>query len=88
MTLEANGSTREALIDRLVHIGHEVRAELVRDDGERLDLQLPRDEAERLELAAGQIVYVEPTRTVSLGAAGLTSRRRGSSVCSSPEPGV
>ena len=50
------------LIDRLVHVGHEVRAELTRGDGERLDLLLTRDEAERLELAEGQIVYVRLTR--------------------------
>jgi sulfate transport system ATP-binding protein len=62
VTLEPNGATREVLIDRLVHVGHEVRAELVRDDGERLSLELPRDESDRLELAAGQIVYVRPTR--------------------------
>jgi sulfate transport system ATP-binding protein len=58
VTLEPNGATREALIDRLVHLGFEVRAELVRDDGERLAVQLTRDEADQLELAAGQIVYV------------------------------
>jgi sulfate transport system ATP-binding protein len=62
VTLEPNGRTREALIERLVHLGHQVRAELVRDDGERFVLQLARDEAERLELAPGQIVYVKPTR--------------------------
>ena len=62
VSLEPNGATREVLIDRLVHVGHEVRADVVRDDGERLALQLPRDEADRLELAAGQIVYVRPTR--------------------------
>ena len=32
---------------RLVHLGHEVRGELVRDDGERLTIQLTRDRAER-----------------------------------------
>jgi sulfate/thiosulfate transport system ATP-binding protein len=62
VTLEPNGSTREALVDRLVHVGYEVRAELVRDDGERLIVQLTRDEAEQLELAAGQIVFVRPIR--------------------------
>ena len=62
VTLEPNGTTREVLVDRLVHVGHEVRAELVRDDGERLTLELTRDEAEQLELQAGQIVYVRPTR--------------------------
>ena len=55
-------STREALIERVAHLGFEVRAELVRDDGERFTVQLTRDEAENLELASGQIVYVEPTR--------------------------
>jgi sulfate/thiosulfate transport system ATP-binding protein len=62
VTLEPNGTTREVLIDRLVHVGYEVRAELIRDDGQHLDLLLSRDEAERLELAPGQIVYVTPTR--------------------------
>jgi sulfate transport system ATP-binding protein len=62
LMLEPNGSTREALIDRIVHLGFEVRAELVRDDGERFAVQLSRDEAERLELATGQIIYVCPTR--------------------------
>lgn len=62
LLLEANGSTREALVEHLVHLGHEVRAELVRDNGEHLDVQLTRDEAERLELATGQIVFVRPTR--------------------------
>jgi sulfate transport system ATP-binding protein len=60
--LEPNGTTREAMVSRLVHLGFEVRAELVRDDGTPLSVQLSRDEAERLELETGQIVYVKPTR--------------------------
>jgi sulfate transport system ATP-binding protein len=62
VTLEPNGSTKEAMIVRLVHLGFDVRLELVRDDGEPLAAQLTRDQAEALELAAGQIVYVRPTR--------------------------
>jgi sulfate transport system ATP-binding protein len=62
ITLDRNGTTSEVLIDRLVHVGYEVRAELIRDDGQRLDLLISRDEAERLELTTGQIVYVKPTR--------------------------
>jgi sulfate transport system ATP-binding protein len=62
VTLEPNGSTREAAIDRVVHLGFEVRLELVRDDGQRLSVQITRDEAELLELETGQIVYVRPTR--------------------------
>jgi sulfate transport system ATP-binding protein len=64
-TLEPNGSTREAMVERIVHLGFEVRAELVRDDGEHLAVQLSRDEAEHLELDRGQIVYVRPTRTTT-----------------------
>jgi sulfate transport system ATP-binding protein len=60
--LEPDGTAREALVSRLVHLGFEVRAELVRDDDTPLSAQLTRDEAERLELAAGQIVYVRATR--------------------------
>jgi sulfate transport system ATP-binding protein len=62
LTLTPNGTTREAMIERIVHLGFDVRVELVRDDGERLSVQLTRDEAERLELDRGQIVFVKPTR--------------------------
>jgi sulfate transport system ATP-binding protein len=62
LTLTPNGSTREAMVERLVHLGFEVRAELVRADGERLSAQLTREQAEALELEHGQIVYIRPTR--------------------------
>jgi sulfate transport system ATP-binding protein len=62
LTLTPNGSTREAMIERLVHRGFEVRVVLVRDDGEHLSAQLTREQAEALELERGQIVYVRPTR--------------------------
>jgi sulfate transport system ATP-binding protein len=62
LVLEPNGSTREAQVERVVHLGFEVRCELVRDDGEEFSVQLTRDQAERLELDRGQIVYVRPTR--------------------------
>jgi sulfate/thiosulfate transport system ATP-binding protein len=62
LLLEPNGSTQEAMVQRLVHLGFEVRAELVRDDGEVLSAQLTREQVEALELQTGQIVYVRPTR--------------------------
>jgi sulfate/thiosulfate transport system ATP-binding protein len=62
VTLEPNGTTREAMIVRVVHLGFEARLELVGDDGEQLAAQLTRDQVEALELAPGQIVYVRPTR--------------------------
>ncbi|NUT56558.1 MAG: sulfate ABC transporter ATP-binding protein [Thermoleophilia bacterium] len=55
----------EAMIERIVHLGFEVRVELVAGDGERLWAQVTRDACEQLELAAGQIVYVRPTRSAS-----------------------
>lgn len=62
LLLESNGSTQEAMVQRLVHLGFEVRVELVRDDGETLSAQLTREQVEGLELQHGQIVYVRPTR--------------------------
>jgi sulfate/thiosulfate transport system ATP-binding protein len=64
VVIEPNGTTREAQIERIVHLGFEVRVELVRDDGEPFSVVLTRNEAERLELAEGQIVFVRPTREV------------------------
>jgi sulfate transport system ATP-binding protein len=61
--LTPNGTTAEAMIERLVHLGFEVRAELLLDDGQRLLAQLSREEAEQLELHDGQIVFVRPART-------------------------
>jgi sulfate transport system ATP-binding protein len=62
LTLEPNGTTKEAMVVRLVQLGFEVRVDLVRDDGEHLSAQLTRDEAAGLELAPGHIVYVRPTK--------------------------
>jgi sulfate transport system ATP-binding protein len=62
LLLEPNGTTQEAMVQRLVHLGFEVRIDLVRDDGEVLSAQLTREQVEALELQHGQIVYVRPTR--------------------------
>jgi sulfate transport system ATP-binding protein len=62
LLLEPNGSTQEVMVQRLVHLGFEVRVELVRDDGETMSAQLTREQVEALELQHGQIVYVRPTR--------------------------
>jgi sulfate transport system ATP-binding protein len=52
----------EVWIDRIVHLGFEVRIELVRSDGETLWAQVTRDRCEELELEVGQIVYVRASR--------------------------
>ena len=62
LELHPNGHSTEAMVERLVHLGFEVRVELVRGDGEQLSVQISRDEAHQLELERGQIVYVRPLR--------------------------
>jgi sulfate transport system ATP-binding protein len=62
LLLEPNGATQEAMVERLVHLGFEVRVELLRDDGTQLSAQITREQAEVLELDPGQIVYVRPMR--------------------------
>jgi sulfate/thiosulfate transport system ATP-binding protein len=62
LSLEPNGSTEEAMVERIVHLGFEVRVELVRHDGHRLWAQLTRDECDLLELREGEIVFVRPAR--------------------------
>jgi sulfate transport system ATP-binding protein len=57
---EPNGKTIEALIDRVVHLGFEVRVELTLQDGEKFSVQLTREQVDELELKDGQIVFVRP----------------------------
>jgi sulfate transport system ATP-binding protein len=63
VTHEPNGQTTEAMIDRIVHLGFEVRVELTLPDGEHFSVQLTRDEVDQLELTEGQIVFVRPRQT-------------------------
>ena len=58
VVLDADESTREALVERVVNLGFEVRAELVSAEGDRFNVELSRGDAERLELERGQIVFV------------------------------
>ncbi len=60
---EPNGQTVEAMVDRIVHLGFEVRVELLLESGERIWAQVTRDEAEQLDLEKGQVVFVRPSRT-------------------------
>ena len=62
LSLEPDGEGAEAMVERVVHLGFEVRAELVRDDGQHLLAQLTQEEAQALELERGMIVYAKPGR--------------------------
>ena len=56
--LEPNGTSKEAQVDRIVHLGFEVRVEYTLQDGETGWAQLTKAESDQLELTNGQIVYV------------------------------
>jgi sulfate transport system ATP-binding protein len=60
---EPNGRTIEAMVDRIVHLGFEVRVELTLTDGEQFSVQLTRDELDQLEISEGEIVFVRPRST-------------------------
>jgi sulfate transport system ATP-binding protein len=60
--LEPDGTTQEGQIERVAHLGFEVRVELVLEDGRRLAVQTTRQDAEERELESGQIVYLRPDR--------------------------
>jgi sulfate transport system ATP-binding protein len=62
LRIDPMAGSMEALVERVVYLGFEVRVELVRSDGERMWAQVSRDEAERLELQAGQVVFTRPSR--------------------------
>ena len=58
--LEPTDGAAEAIIDRIVHLGFEVRVELSLGKGESTWVQTTRGRAEELELSEGQIVWLRP----------------------------
>ena len=59
----------EAMVTRIVHLGFEVRAELVLPDGEPVRVQLTRHEAEQLEVAPGDVLWLRPPAGAALSRA-------------------
>jgi sulfate/thiosulfate transport system ATP-binding protein len=66
------------MIERVVHLGFEVRVEVTLASDRRMWVQLTRARATELELEPGQIVWVRPDRAapVSPGANGSDSAAR------------
>ena len=62
LTHEVNGGGIEAMVQRIVHLGFEVRVELTDPDGRELWAQVTRLKADELELAPGDIVGVRAAR--------------------------
>ncbi len=67
LRLDPDGATSEAMVERVVHLGFEVRVELLLDDGGHALAQLTRDAAEELELEPGLIVFVRLARARTFG---------------------
>jgi sulfate transport system ATP-binding protein len=61
------GEGDEALVERVVHLGFEVRVELRLANGEELWAQVTREEAQRLGLAEGAQVRVRPKHAKVFG---------------------
>jgi sulfate transport system ATP-binding protein len=49
------------MIERIVHLGFEVRVELTLGDGEKTWVQTTKAQSEELELNDGQIVWLRPS---------------------------
>jgi sulfate transport system ATP-binding protein len=61
VTTEPREGALEAMVDRVVYLGFEVRVEVTLADASPLAVQLTRDDAVALELAPGDIVWVGHT---------------------------
>jgi sulfate/thiosulfate transport system ATP-binding protein len=57
---EPRDGAAEAMIDRVLHLGFEVRVELTLGDGEKTWVQTTRGRVEELELVEGAIVWLRP----------------------------
>jgi len=85
VALDRDEGMEEALVQRIVALGFEVRVEFVLGDGTEVWAQLTRGELQRLELRQGQIVYLRPGQTKSFSGdsrpggdgASTSPRRRG-----------
>ena len=60
--VDPSDQASEAMIDRIIHLGFEVRVELTHHDGSHFNVQLTQPQLEELELGEGQIVWVKPGR--------------------------
>lgn len=65
VVLDPDASTQEAMVQRIVALGFEIRVELVLGDGTEVWAQLTRSELQRLELREGQIAYLRPVQAKS-----------------------
>ena len=60
VVLDPDENTEEAMVQRIVALGFEIRVEFKLGDGTEVWAQLTRAELQKLELREGQIVYLRP----------------------------
>ena len=60
-----NGTSVPARVNRLIHLGWEIQAELVFDDGQVVTAHLARERFDELQLSPQQRVYVKPKEAKS-----------------------
>jgi sulfate transport system ATP-binding protein len=65
VALDPDESSEQAMVQRIVALGFEIRVEFTLGDGTEVWAQLTRAELQRLELREGQIVYLRPQQTRS-----------------------
>jgi sulfate transport system ATP-binding protein len=65
---EPGDGTREAMVNRVVHLGFEVRVELELGDAAPVTAQLTRDQAELLELAERDVVWLRTNGATKVSA--------------------
>jgi sulfate transport system ATP-binding protein len=65
VALDRDDGAEEAMVQRIVALGFEIRVEFVLGDGTEVWAQLTRAELQKLELREGQIVYLRPGQTKS-----------------------
>jgi sulfate/thiosulfate transport system ATP-binding protein len=63
--IEPNGSSVSAKVNRLIHLGSEIQAELALDDGQTIVAHLTRERFNELQLEPQQQVFVKPKEAKS-----------------------
>ena len=61
----SDDSTAPAIVERLIHLGWELQAELRFADGQLVNVNLTREEGDRLNLQPEQQVFVKPKKAKS-----------------------
>ena len=61
--LQPDGTSREAIVKRVVHLGFEVRVEVALPDDNEIWIQLSRERTEDLQLEPGRSVFIRPEKT-------------------------